>query len=181
MKFSSTFVALLAARSASAFSGRASPRSAFGLGPALRRQQHQQPSALAFFSGGGSSSAAAALRPRHRAAPLHMASVLKLSDPDALLNQVDIFIFDCDGVIWRVRTSRGSAVVLATTTTTKLLTVYEISRRSKRCCFAGRLLDRRDPGNSCQAARSRQEDVLRDQQLDQVSGRLQGTVQSAYS
>lgn len=33
-----------------------------------------------------------------------MASVLKLSDPEALLNQVDIFIFDCDGVIWRVRT-----------------------------------------------------------------------------
>jgi hypothetical protein len=31
-----------------------------------------------------------------------MANVLKLTDPDALLNQVDIFIFDCDGVIWRV-------------------------------------------------------------------------------
>jgi hypothetical protein len=111
MKFSSTFVALLAARSASAFSGRASPRSAFGIGPALAGRQHQHPSAHAFASSGaGSSSTAAALRPRrHRAAPLHMASVLKLSDPDALLNQVDIFIFDCDGVIWRVRTFRGSA------------------------------------------------------------------------
>jgi len=31
------------------------------------------------------------------------ANVLKLSDPGELLDNVDIFIFDCDGVIWRVR------------------------------------------------------------------------------
>ena len=35
--------------------------------------------------------------------PLHMANVLKLSDPQTqLLDEVDVFIFDCDGVIWRV-------------------------------------------------------------------------------
>ena len=32
------------------------------------------------------------------------ANVLKLSDPESqLLNNIDVFIFDCDGVIWRVR------------------------------------------------------------------------------
>jgi hypothetical protein len=37
-------------------------------------------------------------------AALYMANVLKLSDPQSqLLDQVDVFIFDCDGVIWRVR------------------------------------------------------------------------------
>ena len=34
---------------------------------------------------------------------LQMANVLKLSDPQSeLLEDVDVFIFDCDGVIWRV-------------------------------------------------------------------------------
>ena len=37
------------------------------------------------------------------AARLH-ANVLKLSEPKSqLLDEVDVFIFDCDGVIWRVR------------------------------------------------------------------------------
>ena len=37
------------------------------------------------------------------AASLQMANVLKLSDPQSqLLDEVDVFIFDCDGVIWRV-------------------------------------------------------------------------------
>lgn len=32
------------------------------------------------------------------------ANVLRLSDPQSeLLEKVDVFIFDCDGVIWRVR------------------------------------------------------------------------------
>jgi len=32
----------------------------------------------------------------------HMANVLRLSDPQSeLLDEVDVFIFDCDGVIWR--------------------------------------------------------------------------------
>ena len=36
--------------------------------------------------------------------PLLMANVPKLSDPQSeLLDKVDVFIFDCDGVIWRVR------------------------------------------------------------------------------
>ena len=36
-------------------------------------------------------------------ASLQMANVLKLSDPQSeLLDDVDVFIFDCDGVIWRV-------------------------------------------------------------------------------
>lgn len=35
-------------------------------------------------------------------ASLQMANVLKLSDPQSqLLDEVDVFIFDCDGVIWR--------------------------------------------------------------------------------
>ena len=36
------------------------------------------------------------------------ANVLKLSDPQReLLDKVDVFIFDCDGVIWRVRIIRA--------------------------------------------------------------------------
>lgn len=32
------------------------------------------------------------------------ANVLKLSDPmNEILDKTDVFIFDCDGVIWRVR------------------------------------------------------------------------------
>lgn len=39
------------------------------------------------------------------ASRLH-ANVLKLSEPKSqLLDEVDVFIFDCDGVIWRVRSS----------------------------------------------------------------------------
>jgi hypothetical protein len=35
---------------------------------------------------------------------VNMANVMKLSDPaENLMNGVDVFIFDCDGVIWRVR------------------------------------------------------------------------------
>ena len=38
------------------------------------------------------------------------ANVLKLSDPQSeLLDQVDVFIFDCDGVIWRVGSSGALA------------------------------------------------------------------------
>lgn len=31
------------------------------------------------------------------------ANVLKLTEPDKFLDGIDVFIFDCDGVIWRVR------------------------------------------------------------------------------
>ena len=45
------------------------------------------------------------------ATSLQMANVLKLSNPmEEMLNDVDVFIFDCDGVIWRVsqiESSRG--------------------------------------------------------------------------
>ena len=37
------------------------------------------------------------------ATSLQMANVLRLSNPmEEMLNDVDVFIFDCDGVIWRV-------------------------------------------------------------------------------
>ena len=36
------------------------------------------------------------------------ANVLKLTEPKSqLLDQVDVFIFDCDGVIWRVGGREG--------------------------------------------------------------------------
>ena len=34
---------------------------------------------------------------------LKMAKVSKLNEPASFLEGVDVFIFDCDGVIWRVR------------------------------------------------------------------------------
>ena len=35
--------------------------------------------------------------------PRNMANVLRLTEPQSqLLDEVDVFIFDCDGVIWRV-------------------------------------------------------------------------------
>lgn len=40
-----------------------------------------------------------------------LANVLKLSEPQGqLLDQVDTFIFDCDGVIWRVREANVNIV-----------------------------------------------------------------------
>lgn len=57
------------------------------------------PSRLAFrtFT---KTTAATTVRPN--TAQLNMANVLKLSDPEKeLLDKVDVFIFDCDGVIWR--------------------------------------------------------------------------------
>jgi hypothetical protein len=39
--------------------------------------------------------------------PRCMANVLKLTEPQTqLLDEVDVFIFDCDGVIWRVRSEK---------------------------------------------------------------------------
>lgn len=48
---------------------------------------------------------ATARRTIHRSRTTQLAAnVLKLTDPATqLLNAVDVFIFDCDGVIWRVR------------------------------------------------------------------------------
>ena len=41
--------------------------------------------------------------PRTFSTQTNMANVMKLSDPKSeLLDNVDVFIFDCDGVIWRV-------------------------------------------------------------------------------
>ena len=43
---------------------------------------------------------------RHASSPTSMkANVLKLSEPEKFLHGIDVFIFDCDGVIWRVSTS----------------------------------------------------------------------------
>ena len=40
------------------------------------------------------------------------ANVLKLTEPKSqLLDEVDVFIFDCDGVIWRVCCSFALALV----------------------------------------------------------------------
>ena len=49
------------------------------------------------------------------ATSLQMANVLRLSNPmEEMLNDVDVFIFDCDGVIWRVsRVSRTVAIELS--------------------------------------------------------------------
>ena len=66
---------------------------------------------VAAFSAGSqlrSKASLAAAYPTSRAfstkSSLQMANVLKLTDPQTqLLDQVDVFIFDCDGVIWRVR------------------------------------------------------------------------------
>jgi hypothetical protein len=39
------------------------------------------------------------------------ANVPRLSDPKKqLLDEVDVFIFDCDGVIWRVRKKSSSTI-----------------------------------------------------------------------
>jgi len=51
----------------------------------------------------GKASAFGARRAFTSTTSLQMANVLKLSEPQSqLLDQVDVFIFDCDGVIWRV-------------------------------------------------------------------------------
>jgi hypothetical protein len=78
MKFSSTALATLfvAARSASAFAP-AAKRAAFV--PQQRTRTFTSTSSL-------------------------NANVLKLADPaKEILDKVDVFIFDCDGVIWKVR------------------------------------------------------------------------------
>ena len=44
----------------------------------------------------------------HSSSNLQMANVMRLSDPqEDLLKDVDVFIFDCDGVIWRVSNMDG--------------------------------------------------------------------------
>ena len=46
------------------------------------------------------------------ATSLQMANVLKLSNPmKEMLNDVDVFIFDCDGVIWRVSVNQLTSLV----------------------------------------------------------------------
>ena len=59
---------------------------------------------VAAFSAGSQLRSKASLASRSfTTKPLQMANVLKLTDPQTqLLDQVDVFIFDCDGVIWRV-------------------------------------------------------------------------------
>ena len=81
MKFSSSSTAMFASLAL----GVARNVAAFGVRPAA----HSMTTQRAFTSSAKS---------------LNMANVLKLSDPQSqLLDEVDVFIFDCDGVIWRVR------------------------------------------------------------------------------
>jgi len=48
------------------------------------------------------------------ATSLQMANVLRLSNPmEEMLNDVDVFIFDCDGVIWRVSRVEVSSLLLS--------------------------------------------------------------------
>lgn len=106
MKFArfatSTALALAAtARSASAFRpATSSAGGTFGILAARtnssRKQHPQHPHRRQHHlsTSSSSSSSKTALR----------ANVIKLSDPEKqLLDGVDVFIFDCDGVIWRVR------------------------------------------------------------------------------
>jgi hypothetical protein len=59
----------------------------------------------------GATTISVARRPFTSSTPCYMANVLKLSDPQPqLLDQVDVFIFDCDGVIWRVRFGMRSSL-----------------------------------------------------------------------
>lgn len=60
-------------------------------------------SAAAAFVGGSKTNVAGShLRTMSTSTKLSMASVPKLTDPmNQLLDSVDVFIFDCDGVIWR--------------------------------------------------------------------------------
>lgn len=92
MKFSRAFVASTLAASASAFA----------------------PSRSAFVPRSSSAAAVAAnnvgrlLTREFQSSTSFQANVLKLSEPQSeLLDKVDIFIFDCDGVIWRVRFTRA--------------------------------------------------------------------------
>ena len=49
----------------------------------------------------------------HTSTTLH-ANVLKLSDPESeLLSYIDVFIFDCDGVIWRVSHAIGGVLFIS--------------------------------------------------------------------
>lgn len=103
MKFArfatSTALALAAtARSASAFRpATSSAGGTFGILAARTnssRKQHPQHPHRRQHHLSTTSSSKTALR----------ANVIKLSDPEKqLLDGVDVFIFDCDGVIWRVR------------------------------------------------------------------------------
>ena len=86
MKFSRTLFTTIAASAstASAFSSRASARGV---------------SRPAFISSAASSSASTRT---FKTSTAIQANVGKLTDPQAnLLDNVDVFIFDCDGVIWR--------------------------------------------------------------------------------
>eukprot|EP00566_Odontella_aurita_P020974 CAMPEP_0113569862 /NCGR_PEP_ID=MMETSP0015_2-20120614/24647_1 /TAXON_ID=2838 /ORGANISM="Odontella" /LENGTH=360 /DNA_ID=CAMNT_0000472575 /DNA_START=145 /DNA_END=1227 /DNA_ORIENTATION=+ /assembly_acc=CAM_ASM_000160 len=87
MKLSFAALALSSALTSSAASAFVSPR----------------PAAFVPRTVGGAGDAAAVdAAPRITRTELNMADVLKLSDPnEELLNDVDVFIFDCDGVIWR--------------------------------------------------------------------------------
>jgi hypothetical protein len=92
MKFVSAATALLVSslvKQTSAFSPVVRRNVPVVASVASHRQQPQRQRQRAFVSATG---------------PRYMANVLKLTEPQTqLLDEVDVFIFDCDGVIWRVR------------------------------------------------------------------------------
>jgi hypothetical protein len=107
MKFSSSVTtALLASASLMSRSSAFSVvRHASSSVPALATRYHQQQTFPRSVAASSATAATGGLaRPfSSSTTTLSMASVLKLSDPQSeLLDQVDVFIFDCDGVIWRV-------------------------------------------------------------------------------
>lgn len=80
------------AAAATAFASMAYTASAFG----VRNIQRSSTATTAFAAASAKRSYAASSTRLH-------ANVLKLTEPQSqLLDDVDVFIFDCDGVIWRV-------------------------------------------------------------------------------
>jgi hypothetical protein len=63
------------------------------------------PRSTAFVRSSASASATSSIRRSAFSTTTALqANVLRLADPQSeLLDMVDVFIFDCDGVIWRVR------------------------------------------------------------------------------
>jgi hypothetical protein len=94
MRFAAVAVSSLLARSALSFAPATTTTAC--------RHHHKSASALLFRGATTRSSSTTATTTQLQAQKKK--NVAKLSDPERqLLDKVDVFIFDCDGVIWRVR------------------------------------------------------------------------------
>lgn len=68
------------------------------------------------------------------------ANVLKLSDPTSqILDKTDVFIFDCDGVIWRVCLVLLSLLYSTTSTSPKTWTRVKSKTLLSKCTHAALL------------------------------------------